>query len=80
MKMHSSRPYYFSQLQLSSILEMPSNSIMMLYQLSGTEHPSFNIKTQLGGALWSSSLAEATAGTFVAILLEKYGVRALIKP
>lgn len=39
---------------------MSSNAIMMFYQVSSTKHPSFNIKTQLGKALSTSSLAGAT--------------------
>lgn len=78
--MHSSLPHYFTQLQLPSLLEMSSKAITILYQLSGAEHPSFNIKTQLGEFLWSGSLAGATAGTTASVLLETYEVRALGKP
>lgn len=59
--MHSLLPHYFSQLHLPSVLEMSSNGITILYQLSGAEHPSFNIKTQLGEFPWSGSMAGATA-------------------
>lgn len=54
-------PYFSSQLQKSSILEMSANTITILYQLSGAEHCSFNLKRQWGNSLWRGSLEGATA-------------------
>jgi len=79
--MHSSLPHYFSQLQLSSISEMSSNAITILYQPSGAEHPSFSIKTQLGnscGAVpWQELLLSLQP--FASVSQETYLVRALVK-
>lgn len=49
----------------------------ILYQLSGAEHCSFNLKTQWGKPLWSGSLEGATARitAFASVLLEMNGVR-----
>lgn len=67
--MHSSAPHYFSQLQLSFVLEMSSNASTTLHQLSGAEYPSLSIKIQLGRFLCSGSLAGAIAGTTCHLLL-----------
>lgn len=44
-KTQSPLHHYFSLLQLSSVLEMSSNTITILYQFSGAEHPSLKLKT-----------------------------------